>query len=62
MNRVTVSTKVAKDVVNKITDSGFRISDTLQVGLKLFLDTPEDKKWSLILEQMSKKKDRACQG
>jgi hypothetical protein len=24
--------------------------------LKLFLDTPEDKKWSLILEQMSKKK------
>ena len=56
MNRVTVSTKVAPDVVKKITDLGFCISDSLQVGIELFLKIPDEEKWSLVLRQRYLKK------
>ncbi|MBS4025328.1 MAG: hypothetical protein KGZ96_06590 [Clostridia bacterium] len=60
MKRVTVSTKVHPDITNKIAKAGFQISDTLQVGLELFLDLPRDEQWNRILrQQITKKNERA---
>jgi len=56
VKRITISTKVSPETVERINKLGFHISDTLQVGLKLFLDLPEAEQRSLILKQLAQKK------
>lgn len=56
MDKVTVSVKVSSKTAQRISQTGFLISDIMHAGIELFLDQSPQRQESLIWSQMLRKK------
>lgn len=62
MTSITVSAKVAPDVAQRISQTGYATSDVMQVGLELFLSLNSDQQTSLMWNHIQcKKRTRALE-
>lgn len=56
MTRKTLTTKVMPEVANNLSQTGYSVSDVLNVGLNLFLSLPRKQQELLISQHIKMKK------